>query len=414
SFTIDHSDFTIYNQDSVPFGTDVSAEVATFTPVPKATVTVGSVVQQSGVTVNDFTNPVVYTVTAEDGVTTRQYTVKVNVAKTDPKAVAWQQVTASAGFGSFHDVQAGYYKNKFYVLGSTIGSFSSFTFGVFESTDGINWTRLKAADNNNDSVPMVEHGKLVTGFKDKMWLLGGLKPSDGFSFSAVLNKVWSTSDGTNWTVEPDPAQPTDRWDIRERINAVVFQDKLWVIGGNAYPSFGNTNAFGAAKNDVWNSVDGQQWTRLTADAGFLPRSAPAVFVYKNKIWMVGGRDNGGNSLNEIWTSSDGQIWTQVTTQTPPPNRWGHAVVAHNNQLFLIGGENADGVYGDLWVSEDDGVNWTKVEAGDSRALPANFPKRVFFNAFVANNSIWIIGGLGEKNEGNAYTIPTDIWKGTLN
>jgi hypothetical protein len=63
----------------VPKGTDLSALVATFTTTG-AKVSVGSVEQTSGVTVNNFTGPVAYTVTAEDN-STANYTVTVAVKK---------------------------------------------------------------------------------------------------------------------------------------------------------------------------------------------------------------------------------------------------------------------------------------------------------------------------------------------
>lgn len=62
----------------VPFGTDVTTLVADFTISDLATIDVVGTPQVSGVTANDFSNPVVYTVTAED-LTTNDYTVTVNV-----------------------------------------------------------------------------------------------------------------------------------------------------------------------------------------------------------------------------------------------------------------------------------------------------------------------------------------------
>ena len=61
-------------------GTTVTELAATFTASVGATVKVGSTVQTSTDTKNDFTKPVVYTVTAADGVTTKTYTVTVTVA----------------------------------------------------------------------------------------------------------------------------------------------------------------------------------------------------------------------------------------------------------------------------------------------------------------------------------------------
>jgi len=60
---------------AVPAETDPSSLVALFT-FTGATVRVGDVEQQSGLTVNDFTNPVAYVVAAEDG-SSQTYTVSV-------------------------------------------------------------------------------------------------------------------------------------------------------------------------------------------------------------------------------------------------------------------------------------------------------------------------------------------------
>ena len=61
-------------------GTTVTSLVATFTASEGATVKVGDVAQTSGTTANDFTNAVSYVVTAEDGTTTKTYSVTVTVA----------------------------------------------------------------------------------------------------------------------------------------------------------------------------------------------------------------------------------------------------------------------------------------------------------------------------------------------
>lgn len=60
---------------AMPFGTDVTALVATFTTTGTS-VKVGSTVQVSGTTANNFTNSVTYTVTAADA-STQDYTVTV-------------------------------------------------------------------------------------------------------------------------------------------------------------------------------------------------------------------------------------------------------------------------------------------------------------------------------------------------
>jgi hypothetical protein len=62
----------------VPFGTDVTIMVATFTTTG-ASVMVDSTAQVNGTTANNFTNPVTYTVIADDN-STQNYTVTVTVS----------------------------------------------------------------------------------------------------------------------------------------------------------------------------------------------------------------------------------------------------------------------------------------------------------------------------------------------
>jgi Zn-dependent metalloprotease len=73
--TINGSAITV----TVPPTADLKSLIATFKHSADATVKVGSKEQVSGATKNDFTNPVTYTVTAQDG-TTKSYTVTVTKA----------------------------------------------------------------------------------------------------------------------------------------------------------------------------------------------------------------------------------------------------------------------------------------------------------------------------------------------
>ena len=49
-------------------------------------------------------------------------------------------------------------------------------------------------------------GALV--FRDRMWLLGGWNPGDKVHFPLICNsEVWSSPDGTSWTLENPHARP---------------------------------------------------------------------------------------------------------------------------------------------------------------------------------------------------------------
>lgn len=411
-FKIDEAKMMISNSDSLPFGTDVSSLAPEFTAVPKSTVNVGGVEQVSGTTVNDFSSPVTYSVVAEDGATTRNYSVLVNVTKVDPKTIAWQQITIDGGWGNFHSVSAVAYNSKFYMIGASMGAFGAFDFTSNVSDDGTIWTRTRAVDNEGDSVPNVESPAFIN-FDSKIWILGGHRPGVGFAFDDVTNKVWSSKDGANWTVS-EPADPANRWEKRERISSVVFKNKLWVIGGNSYPPFGNSYSPGTAFNDIWSSSNGVDWTEENANPTFIARTNPAVFVYNDKIWMVGGRDNGGKYLDEVWNSADGITWNEVTTNSVFTGRAALQVVVNKDELILVGGEDSTSVLGDMWISENAGVDWKLMEPGkDVRALPASFKARSNFSMFKSGDNLYIFGGVGAKDGTENYTYLNDLWKGKL-
>jgi len=73
--TIDHTNKTI--KVAVPNGTDRTALIASFTATG-AIVKVGETTQTSGTTANNFTNPVIYTLTTSNDASTCSYTVTVN------------------------------------------------------------------------------------------------------------------------------------------------------------------------------------------------------------------------------------------------------------------------------------------------------------------------------------------------
>ena len=68
---------------TVPYGTNVTALIATFSTTG-ASVAVGATAQSSGITANNFTSPVTYTVTAADS-TSQNYVVTVTTAANPAK-----------------------------------------------------------------------------------------------------------------------------------------------------------------------------------------------------------------------------------------------------------------------------------------------------------------------------------------
>jgi len=83
---------------TVPYDTDVTSLVATFS-ITGVAVTIGSITQTSGITSNDYTNTVTYTVTGVDG-SPRDYTVTVIIAANTDKDINEFKITAALNSGS--------------------------------------------------------------------------------------------------------------------------------------------------------------------------------------------------------------------------------------------------------------------------------------------------------------------------
>jgi hypothetical protein len=82
----------------VPYGTDVTSLVATFTLSESASVKIGVISQVSGTTQNDFTHPVTYTVIAENA-TTQDWivTVEITLGPLDHFTLTGYPVSTTAG-----------------------------------------------------------------------------------------------------------------------------------------------------------------------------------------------------------------------------------------------------------------------------------------------------------------------------
>ena len=79
------------------------------------------------------------------------------------------------------------------------------------------------------------------------------------------------------------------WSARECHTSVVFDGKMWVLGG--YDGEG-------LKKDVWYSTDGVNWTQATANAGWSARATHTSVVFDGKMWVIGGQD--GSYKNDVW------------------------------------------------------------------------------------------------------------------
>jgi len=236
-------------------------------------------------------------------------------------------------------------------------------------------------------------------FQNKMWLLGGWNPANT---PDTNDQIWSSSDGSNWDFVCNAP-----WERRHMAGWLTYNDRLWVIGGD--------NNSGHYQNDVWSSADGLNWVEETASVPWAGRATQYTVVFNNLMWLMGGQQlnsdaNGGadttpgTGYNDVYASADGKSWKLVTAQAAWSPRGliiGNVVFA--GKIWVIGGGTYDvrTYLNDVWNSAD-GVNWTQVTAS------APWAGRQFHNIAVFDNKIWVVAGGTAQSEGGS----TDVWYST--
>lgn len=261
-----------------------------------------------------------------------------------------------------------------------------------------NWVRIAehAAWEPRDScVEMV--------FGDRMWLIGGWVALNG----PGPRDVWSSRDGVNWSCVLKDAP----WTHADLSTAFVFKDRMWIAGGWC----GGRDSTASASNEVWSSPDGARWTRITDAAPWKARLGAAGVVFQGKMWILGGVETYFTGtpqalLNDVWCSTDGKNWKRVTDKAPWAPRAFHGAVVHDDKIWIMGGGNYRpefSGYNDVWNSPD-GVHWTCVTDH------APWPDRIWFSNTVYRDRIWVAGGWSDKPSVNWndvwYTSDGKTWK----
>ena len=249
----------------------------------------------------------------------------------------------------------------------------------------VGWGEILADDTTPPSTQFSQRSaNELLVFDSKMWVIGGY---DG---TAKLNDVWNSSDGVTWVeiLADDATPPSTQFAQRNQFTSLVFNSNMWVIGGNGT----------SALNDVWYSSDGVTWIEATSSAAFSARSLLDSIVFNDgsgdKMWVIGGNDSADK--NDVWNSSDGVTWVEILADdaTPPSTQFsqrkGFASFVFDSKMWVIGGYGSGANINDVWYSSD-GVTW--IEATSS----ATFSARRYFASAVFDSKMWVIGGYDSAN-----------------
>jgi len=277
------------------------------------------------------------------------------------------------------------FKERLWIMGGWFNSYEAPPRDVWSSSDGKHWDLVQpCAPWLHSDLPM----SLV--FQDRMWMMGGWYNGRLPGHSAS-NQVWCSTDGVEWQQVTSHAG----WSPRIAAGAVVFQDRMWILGGTENYYFGDETS---TKNDVWSSADGEHWELVTDRAPWSPRAYHQAVVHDDRIWVLGGGDYcpSHHALNDVWASADGVHWEQVIPTAPWGPRIWFSAVTYRNRIWVLGGwSKATDNYGDVWYSKD-GSTWHELR---SQVI---WKARHEHSAFVFQDKIWIAGG-------HARPLDSQVW-----
>ncbi|MFO0889049.1 MAG: hypothetical protein U0790_07860 [Isosphaeraceae bacterium] len=248
-------------------------------------------------------------------------------------------------------------------------------------------------------------------FQDRMWLLGGWNPGDRVHFPRICNnEVWNSTDGATWTlIRPNTFldrtfDPARDWEGRHTAGTVAFRDRIWIVGGDANQ--------GHHQDDVWSSADGKRWDRVNPETPvpWGPRVLHHTLVFQDRIWVIGGQTlpqfaPAAQAIHgDVWNTSDGVHWTRLVPEPPswsPRGMIGGSAV-HRGRMWILGGGTYDTpahpqrqFFNDVW-SSDDGVHWRR------HIEHAPWQGRQYHEVAAFDDRLWVLEGYAGRNR-------NDVW-----
>lgn len=372
-FLINEDSMLIYNYDSIDYGTRIDSLGFTITPKFHAVYVNDTLnLYEMKDLCLDFREEVKITVVASDKKTSADYRVKVNVHTVDPDTFIWKGVKSEVFVGDAQTEKALWFNGKLMYFAMVDNDLV-----VNESEDGAKWNRVEVSGLDIASI-------------DLNYLVG----TEDFIYYFADGELYKSGDGVSWTSEV--------------ITGIAVEHLLFAMNGRI---------FGVTDENRIARLDGASWT----DLGRLPSGFPiygaAVMVApapsgRERVFVVGGVDEGGRFLSSVWSSEDGSYWSDMTGGRELFSPRAYAALAqYGDGLMLFGGmaqmdaSDVEVVEDAQLYSKDFGLTWgepkAKSEIGDMY-----LPRYGHSAVVTPMGYIYLIGGRVVSES----TI-NDVWRG---
>ena len=376
-FSIDLVNAVIFNADSLPKGTrtdkllvnigtsSASGCDLTFRKLDTTRDTTISYIDSPNDSINFSDGPVKLLITSYDGLSKREYTIKVNVHQEIPDTLYWDQSgrralpTKLAAPTAQKTIE---YKGCVYCL--TASASAQASLAVTGDPYGNDWTL---------SDVVLPAGADISSFAAS---------SDSLYILDNEGNLYTSADGKAWTATGSHLD--------------------YIYGGYG------ASILGARKDaDGWKHVSYPAGTERVVPAGCPVSGTGQMMLYETKwsdlplAMFVGGRDASGALVGSSW-GYDGEVWAKISARDideredvslfpyfTPRTVTGFWRVTERSTLIALGGryESTSGmvVSKNVYVSYDQGITWD--EASDYLQLPDYIPDFAAAQALVIDTRL---------------------------
>ena len=397
-FAIDQDRGLIYNADSLPCGTKVSAlcvDVTCATTVASkefivknGTVQNDTIIQYTSSTKDsiDFTGDVVLRITSLDGNHVRNYKVNVNVHKQNPDSIFWNAGNRQDLPGVEGTLKASKTVRQADKFLSLVQDNSRFVLSVNDTLMESGWAKQEL------SLPFVPQVNSFTASSDALYILD----ENGELFrSADMGLSWSDC-GVTWT------SIIGGYDTRV---LGVKQDGS-VFKNDEYPQ-----PSGFAESEVPSAFPVRGMSQLVMASNGWTSSQQAMFM--------GGVMSDGSYSKAVW-GYDGKRWGLISdgSDVLPSLRdavlikyYSYTVSSTDNSFvqhitwMVMGGVLSDGTINTVtYISRDQGIHWSTGESGVQQ--PSHLPAFYGAQAYTVSR---VVTGSSLKAYNPGHTTPVTEW-----
>ena len=394
AMTIDHRNGIIENRDSLPFGSQLDAVLATIA-FDGSVLTYRQKGSEAWTAYNatdslDLTRPLELLLTSNDNQSSRTYTFKVNVHQQEGDSLYWELCQDEVEpLADLTDMKAFFLDDELMVIGKSRDE-RLFSLSLSPASP-------KSSPKGKDFPPPFREGMGV-GFEAGFEVdVQSLRQHDGMLYLSTSDgRILSSSDATTWqqvgSAYPGPLTLVEKTD-----------DFFYAI----------------SEGKMLRSTDASTWEedQLDTDPLLLPSADIRALTLQqangnSRIVMVGKSESSLNAVvwNKMWNESEKEDkamwvffpWSQDNT-IPCPKLEHFNLLAYDGKCIAFGGASADQSHkalDALYISQDYGITW---RPSTELHLPFELEgtEGCVASAVDEDNFIWIITN-------------AQVWRGRLN